>query len=411
MARSFDGIKKLNPAEAKKYRKIVLSHALKTDSAAADNQTKALQPGSSAKRVDGIKFNKINSFPSENIMTPEENERFKQAIKRQEEERRRVKEEEKQYRLRKARAEKERRQEEQREINRQENERKEIIIQAERAAREEIQFKAAKELAERIKLEEIRAEKRKIARLKAWEKFKKNFENRSEAIYFAVKRNFVFGFLLLAVGLSVFYAIFCLAVLRFKVDNNFTKKLSGYFLAPAAITNQGVISYADFKNLREKGYLGLAPEEKKDFLAKWIILRNLAKKYGLALNGLSNDLSLKFIMDEEFNRIGLARINKIGSLLKGSRSLESAGKYADKYVSGVYFTGSADFEKFRPLASRLAIGQISNIIPDTDGFYIIEKINDKNGRLGVNYLFVKARTLESYVNEKSESVGVFILMN
>jgi len=57
----------------------------------------------------------------------------------------------------------------------------------------------------------------------------------------------------------------------------------------------------------------------------------------------------------------------------------------------------------------LAIGQTSEVLPRTDGYYIVKRIDDKDGQIGVKYIFVAAQTLEQYIGQKLATTKVFIL--
>lgn len=463
MEKSLDGIKKLNPEEVKKYRKIVLNYIGEKDSVIAKEQKNINQPVLSAKKVDGIKLNKIYRPRPNNIITleksgsakeeliklrqGEEQDGLKQAIKRQEEERRRIKEEDRQYRIRQEQAEQEREFKKRERIRREELRKKEIIAQAEREAGERARAEEAKKWREKLRLEEKEREekgiikenkrlekikrageikrikqevklakreaaaKKKIKRQKAIKQFKKNLKNKLAEIFYAIKQNFVYSLLFLIAFLAIGYVTFCLAVLRFKIDNNIIKKLTNHLPVPAVITNQGIINYYDFQNIKNNNYLGFNPEEKKNNLVKWLILRNLKQKYGLAINASANDLAWKFIMDKEFNQVGVSRINKISDLLKSSGGPEQFGKYADEYNDGAYYSHEGAVEKFGPVAARLAVGQVSDIILRANGYYIIKRIDDKNGQIGIKYLFVRAQTPDQYINKKLEKAKAFILVN
>src|SRR3990167_3233698 len=58
MAKNLDAIKKLNPDEIKKYRKVVLDYIGEKEPEAAEKQTASDQSFSFFKKVDGIKTNK-----------------------------------------------------------------------------------------------------------------------------------------------------------------------------------------------------------------------------------------------------------------------------------------------------------------------------------------------------------------
>ena len=184
-----------------------------------------------------------------------------------------------------------------------------------------------------------------------------------------------------------------------------------YLPAPAVITSEGIIDYQDFQSIRNQEYSGLILDQKKNYLVAWLATRNLKKKYGLPLKASADDLALKFVLDQAFNQVGLSRINKIRELLGNGNQLEQLGKYADEYNDGVYYSDDEAARKFGSAVLQLEIGQVSGIISQANGYYIIKKIDNKNGRMGVKYVFVGARTLGQYLNKKLAEAKVFILAN
>ncbi|MDO8592544.1 MAG: hypothetical protein Q7R92_02075 [bacterium] len=498
MAKSLDGIKKLNPEEAEKYRKIVLNYIGEKDSSKTVQPANINQSARGYRSLDGLKAGKIKSLPPRQA----EEDRLRQAIKRQSEIRKQVKEEEKQYLLERERREEENRSREQEKIRlekeriyqekagREENKKKireqaenerraeedrlkqEKIIKLEkekqakeRAKQEEFKKKeiAKKELEEaeaRAKLEEkkrweekiklaekekeetrlakenlrqekikrqaevkrigqelklarqIASEKRRAKRQKAIKKFKKKLKLELNWLAFALKKNYVYIISFFLLFLITAYSFFCAAVLRFQLnDNVVVERLTSYLPVPAVITSQGIINFQDFKSLKNQGYSGLTLDQKKNYLAAWLAKRNLNKKYGLPLQASAEDLAIKFVLDQDFNEVGLTRINKISELLGIGNQLEQLGKYADEYNDGAYYSENEAARKFGPAALDLSIGQASGIIGQASGYYIIKRIKNDNGRFGVKHIFVGARTLEQYLNKEIAETKIFILAN
>jgi hypothetical protein len=324
---------------------------------------------------------------------------------------------------------------------------KEINLQAKREAEIKQQAEEAGKLAERIKLEEqekaenmkieeksrlekmqrqqernrikleislarqAAEEKKKIKRLKAWRRFKKNFKLKLREFSSAFKQNIIYIISFSVLCLATFYAVFCLAVLRFNAGNNvIIGQAIKYIPVPAVITSQGVISYNDYKKIERKNYLVLNLGERKNYLAKWDILHKLEQKYAL-VDSTVIDLATKFVLDKDSNSVGLSRIDKINEFLKGQDGIEQLGKYADDYNSGTYYSREDAAVKFGQAVLGLAIGQTSDILARADGYYIIQRIDDREGKIGVKYIFVAANTLEQYVSQKLATTKVFILVN
>lgn len=517
MAKNLDGIKKLNPEDIKKYRKIVLNYIGEKDSAGVPEQKNSNQAASSLRKIDGINFNKIIPFavkrkseksPARNgqagvsavkeELAPQlagrerEAERLKEAIKRQEEEREKIKAEERQYQLKKEQAEKDRREREERlkqekiklekekvaraeasqaeirraaeakkweekikleelekeekrkakeKIRQEELKKKKIAEQTKREAEEikrkeemreyeekekfrELEKEEKRKIKENLRLEKMKRReelqrvkgemkiarravrrKKKVKRQKAWRKARRNFNLKLNIFFSRIKQNIIYIILFLALFLAIIYLIFCLAVLRF--NNNIVDWAAGYLPVPAVITSQGVISYLDYKKIENKNYLSLL--EKKNYLAKWEIRRHLSGKYGLTPDASDEALAIRYVLDKDYNQVGLSRIDKINGLLQGQSGIGQFSKYADEYNGGAYYSLPSAVEKFGPAVLELAIGQVSQIMPRADGYYIVKRTNDKNSQLGLSYLFVNALTLDQYLSRESEKIRVFIL--
>ena len=400
MAKNLDGIKKLNPEEIKKNRKIVLNYIGEKDK----DPELIKEPKVTSRiisvfnKVDGIKLNKIFSAkPKVNNLTGKPESAIDNRIGKQE----RINSE-------KAKAEAAKRWQEKLRLEEKEKEEKRILKENERL--EEI--KRAEEV-ERIKQEIILAKieaagKRKLKRQKAVKLFKDNLSNKLDEIFYAVKKNFVYGALYLITFLIISYAIFCLLVLRFKISDNIVGEMVRILPVPAVITSQGIISYYDFRDItKDINYSYLNPAERKNSFAKWIIIKNLSEKYGLPVNSSSE--ALAFVADEDFNQTGLFRIKKISELLKDVDSIEQLSKYADEYSDVIYYNSENAAKKFGQAIFDLDIKQISDIIIRNNGYYIVQIIDNKEGQLGIKYLFVEAETLGQYVNEESSEIKIFIL--
>src|SRR3989338_1029441 len=181
MAKNLDGIKKLSPEDIKKYRKVVLDYIGEKDSTETLDKKNSNQEIIRSRKVDGVNLNKINRFaakgkeilkkipvqdePASSFNGKKEEsaksnremaERLKEAVKRQEEERKRIKIEEGQYQLKKEQAEKDRRDKEER--IRQEK----IRLEEERVEQERIKQKERERAEEAKKWEEKRKADEKI---------------------------------------------------------------------------------------------------------------------------------------------------------------------------------------------------------------------------------------------------------
>lgn len=414
MAKSLDGIKKLNPEEIKKNRKIVLSYIGEKEpelikKPGAENLTPAV-----SNRVDSIGINKkpARPAPADNDSRADKRAEInfaEEKAKREKQEKKDKEESAKKEIIKKAKLEalekaksealikqreklalEEKLKEEERIIK--ENERREKIKRAEEIERIKAEVKSA-----RLKA----SAKKKIKRQKAARLFKKKLKSRLNEFFSLVKENFVYGSLYLIIFLAIGYAVFCLLVLRFKIDNSITRKIALRLPVPAAVTTQGIIEYNDWRDF------DLA--NKKNSLVGWVVLRNLSRKYGLPANLPAEALAEAFAADESFNQVGLFRVKKIGQFSENADNLDLLSKYADETGKEAYYSYEAAAKKFSPAVLNLKTGQISDIIITGQGYYIVERVADKNGQLGIKYLFVRAKTLDQYIADQSPRIKIFVL--
>lgn len=408
MAKNLDSIKKLNPEEVKKNRKIVLSYIGEKDAELTAELTKKVRPenrpAAVSNRVDSIRLNKTPPRIINNQTSKREKIERAELIKKEIAKRAELEVE------KKAEAERARRRREKLKLEEKLREEKMISRENERLTK----IKRAEEILrikQEVKLAKLReAAKRKVKRQKAIKLFKKNLYNKLGRIFSVIKKNLVYGTLYLIVFLIITYAIFCLLVLRFKVDNNIFSRMARVLPVPAVVTSQGIINYNDWRDLN------LA--NKKNSLAGWVVLKNLSGKYGLpalpaqaglSVNSPDKALALAFARDEDLNQAGLLRIKKISQLLKNADDLEKLSKYADEFSGVIYYDSESAVEKFGPAIFNLSDNQLSDIIFRDNGYYLAQIINQKNGRLGIKYLFVGAKTLDQYLKEKTAKIKIFIL--
>lgn len=447
MAKNLDGIKKLNSEEINKNRKIVLSYIGEKNLESTKEQKTPSRISSVFNKVDGIKISGVSNLklkvksilekpvPAKYEQTDrqEKNKREELAQKEIDEKAKReaeeqAKAEETSRRYEKLKLEERQRLEKERakqiKIEREEFVRKEIAEKAKREAEARAKIKAeeARRWQEKLKLEEkIREEarlvrmeaarKRKIKCQKAIKLFKKNLSNKLVEFFSVIKKNFIYGIFYLFTFLIIGYIIFCLLILRFNISDNVFEKIVRILPVPAAISSQGVINYYDFRGIRNNNYTNLSLAEKKDILAKWVILKNLSKKYNLPVNSSEETLATVFVADEDFNQVGLSRIKKISELLRNFDNIETLSKYADEYSAVIYYNREDVAAKFGQTTFNLNSSQISDIIFSHNGYYIAQIVDEKNVQLGIKYLFIGANTLDQYINKKLVKIKIFILAN
>jgi len=444
MPKSLDGIKKLNPDELKKKREIVLDYigeGKPKQVVAKPTEKVSLTP---SKEVDGLKSkaNKQTSGPVEQVIAvekrdelekikaKEEEEKLKQAIKKQQEERKKILKEERLFirkkhedeRQQRLQAKQESERKRQLEIQKRQQQLQKLIKEKEKVKQEELLKKLAEKREKQLLAKQER-ERKRLARAKKFKRFKKRLKKKFSKIY-GKRKVFAYIILSLLAFFFVSYLVFNLILISFNVDNKYTRLIANYLPVPAYITNIGMINYYDYKdmtnrvksNYNQTKQIKTASEIKtavEQNLIRSIIYSDLAEKYKLKANkeDLEKILAIEIVKDRQINQIGISRIGKIYNLLNSGNNLETLKIYADDYSSGSYFSHDQALEKFGSVVDSLAVGQISNIIPTSQGYYII-RINDKSdNNLDLTYLFVKAETLDDYTNQQLSKIRVFSLVN
>lgn len=271
MAKNLDGIKKLNPEEIKKDRKIVLSYIGEKDKDPELKEPKTTNRIASVfNKVDGIKLNKISNLKSKtgNILDNPALARNNQAstrkkIKHEESVKKELSEKAEFEAKEKAKAEEAKRWQEKLRLEEKIKE-EERIVKENKLFEKNKRAEEIKKIKQEVKLAKMAAAaEKKIKRQKAIKLFKKNLNNKLREFFSAVKRNFVYTALYLILFLIIGYLIFCLLVLRFKIDNNIISRITRILPVPAIVTSQGIINYYDFRDIKNNNYNSLDLAEKK----------------------------------------------------------------------------------------------------------------------------------------------------
>ncbi len=242
------------------------------------------------------------------------------------------------------------------------------------------------------------------------------------------------------------YVLLFLLVVKFGLDNKFLRSVSDYIALPALVSQIGVINYYEYADTlgATKSPENLAADDLKSVvkqkLVEELILKDLADKYDLDITPediklgyseafknirdksqvdlsqvswpyiLRQALARLYLQDEKINQVALARIKKINELISTGKSLDEVKKYADE-SSGDYIKINEAQARFGQTINNLKVGQTSDIILGSDGYYIIEKYGQRSGSLGLKYIFVHANTLENYINDKMGKIRIVSFVN
>ncbi len=278
--------------------------------------------------------------------------------------------------------------------------------------------KEEKEKKKRMKIEEkiLKEEKKKEKRQQRLRKIRhkiKHLKGRYYKLYLKIKNNFFKKILILSfiicIIFLIFYIFFVLAIIKFNIDNKTVRFIDQYFVVPIMFTDIGIVDYYDYVDIKKRNE-GFSKEKIKNELLKDKILDNLAKKYHITnkdKNILSKEISKQIFFDRDINAVGINRINKIKELMeKDGNFVKIAVKYGDRQGKVDYKNGQEAAKRFGESIKYLRIGEVSDILIGNDGYYIVKRYT-KKGVFAISYVFVKAKTLDEYINEELGKVKIW----
>jgi len=279
--------------------------------------------------------------------------------------------------------------------------------QEEKKKREKMEEKIFEEEKKKeIKKRRFKKIKHKVKNIKVhYEKIFLNFRKNAKVLFLKLFKIFI----IIIIFLVIFYLTFVFLVLKFKLDNKTTRFINKYLPVPAIISDFGLIDYYQYIDTR-KSYPGASSEEIKQKILRDKIIFYLAKKYNIQTSNkqdLIKQISNKILYDRDINAVGINRINKIKELMmKNGNFIQIAVKYGDRQ-------GKVDYKNYFEAAKRfgeeikdLKIGDISDVLVINDGYYIVKRYQKKDV-FAISYVFVKAKTLNKYLDEQLNSLKVW----
>jgi len=466
MGKSLDGIKRLNPLDRERSRRLVLetigekevTENPRPEVQSAEKIKKTVLSGIlkiQGRRFDGIKKagNRAENSRSftlskdlkeeqhakdkENINKllrekKEEEEKVRQGEARREEEKIKLYEEALKREAEKKRAEEVKRIKEADRKRREEREKLSRLKESAEFRKREME-KKEKERLERVIEEEKREKEAKAGRVREEKKRKKRREERKKKIKesaakmaVALKRfgkGFKDGLLafvkyswLPVLGLFavyfILYIVFSATLLVSQIDNQNIRRAGKFFPpVPALFTQEWVVNYFTYVDAMKES--GLAAGAMDEYFIEKYTREYLFSRHGFdscaAGTGEKGDFfSRAIICDEEINKISLARIRKIKEIAGTDDFIAAAAKYADKSGTARIADLGLQSDEFGKMAEA---GEISPVIHGKDGYYILKFSGiDEKKSVQVDYVFVKAKTLDEYLAEKKAGLRVFKLV-
>jgi len=246
----------------------------------------------------------------------------------------------------------------------------------------------------------VLSEKNKVA----WHRL----EQRANTI---VRRALVYFFIFFAIA-AIGYFLLVFIVVKFKLDNSGLRLVSKYVLIPAIITVDGPVDFYSYQDAKIN--LGLTDQSAEQEIIKNIILSNLYKKFKLTDKSLAGLDKLKehIVRDEKINQAPLERIKKIGEILKSNNDFAAvSSKYGDESGRINISKNSANQYGFYDEVKSLEPNEMSGIVYAPEGYYIFKNTNSSQDFLDLSYVFVRTKSLDSYLEESMNSYKYFSLIN
>ena len=205
----------------------------------------------------------------------------------------------------------------------------------------------------------------------------------------------------------IFYFIFVSCVLKFDIDNTLTKFVAVYIPIPAFASNDGIVEYYKYKDLKNKLIAENSEIDVKkqiqSLVVKEIAINTLMKKYGVSMSNFESYekviefLKNKAIHDNTINQVAINRTEKIKKMIDDNGDfIRIATKFGDK-VGKMTITKDGDLNDENIHLKDLEINEISDIIFAKDGYYVFRCYHKTKEETSLNYVFVKARTLDDYL--------------
>ena len=226
-----------------------------------------------------------------------------------------------------------------------------------------------------------------------------------------VRKALLYFFIFLSATL-VSYSVLVFVIVKLKLDNPVLRSVSDYILIPAIITKDGPIDFYSYQDI--KSNLKLTDQETEQEIIKNIILSNLYQKFKLPDNGLTglDELKKDVAYDGDINQAPLERIKKIKELIKNDKDfIGVSAKYGDESGRISINKDNSSQYNFYDNVKQLKSDAISDIVYTSEGYYIFKNTSQNQETLDLNYVFVRTKNLNSYLEETIKNYKYYSLVN
>jgi hypothetical protein len=224
----------------------------------------------------------------------------------------------------------------------------------------------------------------------------------------AKKASYIFVIAMLA-GILL-YSFWLVAALKFNLYTPVGGIIASYVPTPAIVTPDGIIDYNTYNAIKANISDNGSDASVKSAIARIIVIGNLAEKYnipydiagsgGIITDELRDELSQKIIYDVTINQVGINRIGKIKQLIdKNGDFVRTANTYGDDQGQIDISDDNRNSVGYASEIADLNTGEVSDVIFTPEGYYIFKCYEKTETDLALSYVFVKAKTLDQYINE------------
>lgn len=230
--------------------------------------------------------------------------------------------------------------------------------------------------------------------------------------------------LFLALVLLIFsYSIIAFVIIKMHLDNPTLRLVAAYIPVPALITQNEIVeyyAYQDIKNaLKSTFNNNNADISTKIYIIQLMILNDLNDKYraGLIIDDVNNlenfknGIADKIIYDEDINQVPLNRIKKIRQNVADNKNEFNyiGAKYGDKIGEIIVTAGKSQYEYYNQI-QNLNAGEVSAIVYTKEGYYLFRCYSKSYEKSLYSYVFVQAKTLDQYIQEKAKDFKIISLV-
>lgn len=443
--KNLDGIKKLDSQNLKEARDIVLESIGEKRKTTKISKPSAIKP----KKVDGLSAvsDRDDKVKQEKKLNPEELKQDKKLLEKELKAREQPEKKSKLIKTEKKRIEAS-----------QDKKQEKLAIDDARRGEVKLRRLKDKKIISPMGLAKVDKQKTKEKAKSTTEKQKIRSKIKFIAKFF---HNLV---VFLSVIIIIGYMSFFIMLHNFHLDNSTTRTLAEYIRVPALITRLGAIEYFDYKDTEEyirnnylvnrlalPGKTKIIKQVRENLIEK-IIIQKLAVRYNIQITDeeieeeynktvaalttekdredlmgpyyvLGRDRYVEKVItpklarekvvslvatDNEINYTVFLRMIQVKQKIEDGENFEQvAKKYGDEHSLGINYTLEEATNKFSEAAAYIKQGEGSIIIINAEGHYLVECYSKTGDLMGIKYIFIKAKTLDNYIEEVISSLKIW----